>query len=132
MTPAFVHNALWHLAFNMYWLLVTWKPSRTLIGSLAFLVFIIVAAFVSSSFQLAISDSTGIGASGVRLCNVRIHVANLVSLSSFQLEVLDPSTIRLFVIWLPGCVVATWLKVWEVGNAAHIAGLMFGGAVAGK
>ena len=26
---------------------------------------------------------------------------------------------------------ATWLKVWEVRNAAHISGLLFGSAVAG-
>jgi GlpG protein len=46
--------------------------------------------------------------------------------------VLDARTIQIFVIWLVGCVVATYLKVWEVGNAARIGGLLFGGAVAGS
>ena len=46
-------------------------------------------------------------------------------------EVLDARTIQIFVVWLVGCVVATYLKVWDVGNAAHISGLLFGGAVAG-
>ncbi len=50
--------------------------------------------------------------------------------SNFK-EVLDARTIQIFVIWLVGCVVATYLKVWEVGNAAHISGLLFGGGVAG-
>lgn len=47
------------------------------------------------------------------------------------IEVLDTRTILLFIIWLVGCVAATSLNVWEVGNAAHISGLLFGSAVAG-
>ena len=46
-------------------------------------------------------------------------------------EVLDARTIQIVVMWLVGCFVATYLKVWDVGNAAHLGGLLFGGAVAG-
>jgi hypothetical protein len=35
-------------------------------------------------------------------------------------EVLDARTIQIFVVWLAGCVVVTYLNVWEVGNAAHL------------
>ena len=46
-------------------------------------------------------------------------------------EALDTRTIQVFLIWLVGCVIATYLNVWKVGNAAHISGLLFGSAVAG-
>ena len=46
-------------------------------------------------------------------------------------EVLDMRTIQMFVLWLGGCVLATLLNVWDVANAAHISGLLFGAAVAG-
>jgi rhomboid protease GluP len=45
--------------------------------------------------------------------------------------VLTPRTIQVFVVWLVGCAVATYLNVWEVGNAAHVTGLLFGAGVAG-
>ena len=47
-------------------------------------------------------------------------------------EVLDASIIRLFVLWLLGCVVATWLE--RLGcrqSGALSSGLLFGSAVAG-
>jgi membrane associated rhomboid family serine protease len=56
----FVHLALWHLAFNMYWLWVLGSRLELAIGHIWFLVFFLTAGFVSSSFQLAVSDSTGI------------------------------------------------------------------------
>jgi len=100
------------------------------IGSLPFLAFFVVAAIVSSSFQLAASDSTGIGASGVVYAIFGFMWLARHRYPHFK-EVLDTRTIQLFVVWLGGCVLATYLKVWEVGNAAHISGLLFGCAVAG-
>jgi hypothetical protein len=47
---------------------------------------------------------------------------------SFQ-KVLDSRTVGWFLVWLLGCIVMTWTKVWEVGNAAHIAGLLFGAGI---
>ena len=65
VSSTFVHFALWHVAFNVYWLWVLGSRFEQAIGSLPFLAFFVVSAIVSSSFQLAVSDSTGIGASGV-------------------------------------------------------------------
>jgi len=41
-------------------------------------------------------------------------------------DVLDRRTVALFVVWLIGCIYLTMTKLWEVGNAAHVAGLAFG------
>lgn len=130
VTSAFVHLALWHLAFNVYWLWVLGSRLEGAIGSLRFLAFFAVSAFVSSSFQLAVSGSTGIGASGVVYAIFGFMWATRHQYSPF-LEVLDSRTIQIFVVWLIGCVAATYLEFWEVGNAAHISGLLLGSAAAG-
>jgi len=46
--------------------------------------------------------------------------------------VITRQRVQLLLFWLVGCVVATVLKVWRVGNTAHIAGLLFGMAIAGS
>ena len=65
VTSAFVHIEIWHLAFNMFWLWSLGSRLERAIGSWPFLGFCLMSAFVSSSLQLAVSDATGIGASGV-------------------------------------------------------------------
>lgn len=130
VTCVFVHFALWHIAFNLYWLWVLGGRLERAIGSLRFLGFFLVAAFVSSSFQLAVSDTTGIGASGVVYAIFGFMGLTRNRYPQFN-EVLDERTIQIFIIWLVVCLVATRLKVWEVANAAHFFGLLFGVAVAG-
>jgi len=131
VTSALVHFALWHVAFNVYWLWVLGSRLERTIGSLPYLGFFVVSAFVSSSIQLAVSGATGIGASGVVYAIFGFMWPTRHRYSQFK-EVLDARTIQIFVVWLVGCVIATHLKVWEVGNAAHVSGLLFGGAVAGS
>lgn len=129
-TSTFVHLALWHMAFNVYWLWVLGSRLEKAIGSLSFLAFFVLAAVVSSAYQLAVSDSTGIGASGVVYAIFGFMWPTRHRYPTFK-EVLDVRTVQLFLVCLGVCVVATYLKVWDVGNAAHITGLLFGGAVAG-
>jgi tetratricopeptide (TPR) repeat protein len=43
---------------------------------------------------------------------------------------LTRKTINLLIVWLGVCVLMTWLDVWAIGNAAHIAGILFGILVA--
>ncbi len=130
VTSAFVHFALWHVAFNVYWLWVLGSRLERAIGSLPFLAFVVISAIVSSSFQLAESDSMGIGASGVVYAIFGFMWPTRHRYPNFN-EVLDVRAIQIFVIWLGGCVVATYLEILNVANTAHISGLLFGGAVAG-
>lgn len=99
VTSAFVHVALWHVALNVYWLWVLGSRVERAIGSLPFLAFVIVSAFVSSSFQLAVTDNTGIGASGVIYAIVGFMWPTRHRYPRFN-EVLDTRMIRFFVIWL--------------------------------
>ncbi len=129
ITSAFVHFALWHLAFNVYWLWVLGSRMERAIGSLRFLGFFVLSAFVSSSAELAIAGTTGIGASGVGYAIFGFTWQARRQYPQFA-EVLTPQIIRLFIGWLFGCLVVTYLHIWDVGNAAHFSGLAFGVIVA--
>jgi GlpG protein len=126
---AFVHFELWHLAFNLYWLWLLGKQMELAIGSAWYSLFFLVAAVISSTAELAVSDSTGIGASGVVYAIFGFMWIGRRRFPAFK-TVLSLQTIKLFVIWLVGCVVATILNIWNVGNAAHFAGLVFGASAA--
>ncbi len=129
ITFVFVHLALWHLAFNVYWLWSLGSRLERSIGSTLFLVFFVASAFVSSAFQMAISDTTGIGASGVVYSIFGFMWLTRDKYSLFA-DVLSPKVILIFVVWLFVCLGTTIAKVWEVGNTAHFSGLIFGACVA--
>jgi rhomboid protease GluP len=128
ITSAFVHFAFWHVAFNLYWLWTLGRLLEKSIGSLAFLALVLSSAFVSSAFQLA-TDNPGIGASGVVYALFGFMWMTQKKYPTFG-TVLDSRTITTFLVWLVGCFLATALKLWDVANAAHLAGLGFGMLVA--
>lgn len=129
ITSTFVHFALWHAALNVYWLWVLGNRMEIAIGSRLYLAFVLLAAFVSSAFQLATSDTTGIGASGVVYAIFGFMWPTRKRYPSF-VEALDWRTVQLFIIWMGVCVVAQYLNVADIGNAAHVFGFLFGAAVA--
>lgn len=130
VTSNFVHFELWHVAFNIYWLWVLGHRLEQAIGSLPFLAFWVVSACVSSSFQLIVSDDTGIGASGVVYAMFGFMWLTRQHYPRFG-EVVDDRTAQLFILWLVGCMAVTYFDIWQIGNAAHLSGLLFGIAVAG-
>jgi GlpG protein len=129
LTSAFVHLAIWHLAFNVYWLVVLGARMERAIGSLTYLAFFLAAAIVSSAWQIGVSGVSGHGASGVGYAIFGFMWISRDRFPGFR-QVLDKQTINLFLAWLIACIVATYLKVWIVGNAAHVTGMVFGVLVA--
>lgn len=131
ISSAFVHFEIWHVAFNVCWLWALGSRLERAIGSFPYLAFIIVAAFVSSSFQLAVSGGMGIGFSGVGYALFGFMWPTRGRYPEFR-EVLNDRLVQLFLFWLVLCVVTTHLGLWNIGNAAHISGMLFGLAVAGS
>jgi membrane associated rhomboid family serine protease len=125
ITSIFVHQALWHVAFNVYWLYVLGSRMERAIGWWRWLAFCLGAAFVSSGAEFAVSDSTGIGASGVVYAIFGFMWMTRRRFLDFQ-KVMDSRTVLLFIVWLFVCIAMTVTKVWIVGNSAHVAGLLFG------
>jgi len=100
------------------------------IGSSRFLVFFVLSGFVSSTFELAASDDVGFGASGVVYAIFGFMWFTRRRYPSFT-EVLNERIVNAFLFWLGACVVATYLELYNIGNAAHFSGLLFGCMVAG-
>jgi membrane associated rhomboid family serine protease len=125
VSSVFVHIELWHLAFNLYWLYVFGSRLERAIGSGLWLAFFLGAAIVSSGSEFAFSDSTGMGASGVGYAMFGFLWITREHFPTFK-AVLTARIIGLFFLWLVGCWITTLAKIQGVGNAAHVAGLLFG------
>lgn len=128
VSPAAVHFDLWHIALNVYWIWVLGRVLETSIGSWRYLAFLISSAAISSSYQLAVSDMTGIGASGVVYAIFGFMAITRQRYPEFQ-AVLPGNVIQLFNTWLVLCFVLTYLNIMSIGNAAHLSGLLFGAGV---
>lgn len=66
-TPCLLHNDIFHLFFNMIWLVVLGRQIESRIGGGRYILFIIVAAVVTNTAQYLMSGSNFLGFSGV-LC----------------------------------------------------------------
>ena len=125
ISSVFVHLALWHVAFNVYWLFLLGGCLERAIGPVRWLGLFTVSAIVSSGWELAVSDSTGIGASGVVYSIFGFMLVTRRQFPGFAKH-LDHRTIVWFIAWLVGCIALTAMRVWEVGNSAHVSGFIFG------
>ena len=88
------------------------------------------SAFVSSSMQLAVSDTMGIGASGFVYAMFGFMWGSRHRYALFN-EVIDQRIIQWFLGWMVFCVAMNYAGIWNVGNTAHSSGLLFGLAAAG-
>jgi GlpG protein len=126
LASAFIHHALWHLAFNIAWLWSLGRAVEAAFGPLVVALLLITSAFVSSSFQLAIFDNVGAGASGMGFA-----VFGFGWLARGKKQELKatftPRIGVLFASWFVGC----WVFLThELANGAHLGGLLLGAVAA--
>ena len=129
LTSNFLHTAIWHIAFNLYWFWIFGTKIEFESNRFFYLFLIITAGLVSSFAQLGFSDSTGIGLSGIGYALFGFLFVKSKT-SARYIGYLDKGTTNMFLIWLVVCVVLTETNMMQIGNAAHIAGLVWGMAVA--
>jgi GlpG protein len=128
ITTAFVHIHFLHFFFNMYWLLYLGKPLERAVGATRWWTFVVLSAFVSSASQLAVSDGSGIGFSGVIYAFFGFMWVAKRRWPEFE-KFVDKQTARLLFGWLVACFFFTHFGIMNIGNAAHLSGMLFGGAV---
>ena len=124
VTSAFVHQKFWHLAFNMWWTRDLGRLLEPKLGVARFVALVVVSAFVSSGAELLIGHS-GIGFSGVVYALFGYALARR-AVDPECAAFITPRTIRWMIGWLFLCIALTVLDIWNVGNAAHIGGLLVG------
>lgn len=125
ITSSFLHVDLWHIALNVYWFWIFGKRIELELGKVVFLLFVLTCAIVSSLAQLAFSDSTGIGLSGIvyGMFGFLWVIGRKTEKHSYKLPA---GTINLFLVWLVLCVVLTKTRILDVANAAHFGGMLWG------
>jgi tetratricopeptide (TPR) repeat protein len=79
----------------------------------------------SSGWQIIVSGETGIGFSGVVYAFFGYVLARRRSEPAFAAFVTN-RTVGWLLGWLVLCIALTIMKIWAVGNGAHVAGLAFG------
>ena len=125
LTSAFVHFGIWHVLFNMWWLKDFGAVLESTLGRSKYGLFVIAAAVVSSGAELALTSQTGVGFSGVIYAMFGYLLAARRIQPLYQ-QILTRQTIIWLLGWLILCIVLTYTDVWQVGNAAHVAGFLFG------
>lgn len=129
LSSTLVHLAMWHLAFNVYWLWTLGSAVERVLGWRKYSALLLAAAIVSSGVQLGVSGATGHGASGVVYALFGLMWASRRRVPAFA-ATLGERTVLLFLLWLVGCFVASQVGEVAIGNAAHASGLIFGVLVA--
>jgi len=125
ITACFVHVAIWHLAFNVYWLWLFGVAIELAIGSTRYAALSLIAAATSIAGQVAASDDPVIGYSGV----VYALFGFAWTASSRRSELahaVPPSTVKLLLAWLPIGMLLSYAGWMPIGNAAHVVGLAVG------
>lgn len=129
LQSAFIHIDFLHLLFNMYWLFILGVALERVIGWPKMALLVLSSAFVSSSFQLTISDTTGIGFSGVVYTIVGFLLLKRQAVP-WLYAVLPNGTAGFLIIWLFVCIVLDAAGVMSIANGAHFAGFFWGLALA--
>jgi membrane associated rhomboid family serine protease len=125
ITSAFVHVDVIHALFNLWWTKDFGRLLEPRFGAGKFILFVICSAIVSSGWQLAFSDTTGIGFSGVLYAFFGYMLAARRRDPAYG-AFLNAKTIRWLIGWFFAGIALTWAKIWNIGNFAHGAGLVFG------
>jgi len=125
ITSNFLHTELWHIAFNLYWFWYFGKKIEFESSKFYYGLLIISSALISSLSELAFANTTGIGLSGIGYAFFGfIFVKSKIS-EEYK-NYISNKTTSLFIFWLLLCVVLSKTKIWNVGNAAHIGGFLWG------
>lgn len=126
ITSAFVHHELWHLALNVSAFWTIGRPVERAIGPMRMILLIISSAFVSSAAQLAVDGNSGVGYSGVAFAVFGFGWLAQKKYPTLR-STFSAKYAAFALTWLLGCIV---LFRREVGNGAHVGGLVFGMVVA--
>ncbi len=127
LTSCFLHHDLMHLGFNMLWIYQLGSLMERALGSLKLLLFVVVTGFASSAFQVSF-EGVGIGMSGVVYAMVGFMWAAWPRWTGF-LEKFNGNTVQFLLFWQVLCILLTVSGTYNIGNTAHLSGLVLGGVI---
>lgn len=131
LTSCFIHSpvSIFHIVFNMMWLLQLGPLMERGLGTAKAVLFVVVTGFVSSAISTAI-ERPGVGLSGVVYAYCGFMWTAWPRWTGF-LEKFNGQTVKLMLFWQVLCFVLTYTGAMNIGNVAHISGMVYG-AILGK
>jgi len=125
LASIFAHGSVMHVAFNMMALWFIGAVMELSLGRIAYIGLIAASAFVSSGDQVAFDSAPGIGFSGVIYALFGFMWATKHVFQRFE-DIANSQMIKQMLAWALLCIVATFFRAAQIGNAAHVGGLLFG------
>lgn len=136
VTPAFLHQNIFHLFFNMLWIVVLGKILEEKLGILRFLLFIVITAVFSNTAQYLMSGANFIGISGV-ICAMLGFIWARQQKAPWEGYILSPGVLSFmffFIVAMVGIqtlsfITEVYLKevfVPGIANTAHVSGALIG------
>ncbi len=135
-TPALLHFDIFHIFFNMIWLLILGRQMETRMGPLCYIMFILIAAVFSNTAQYLMSGSNFIGFSGV-ICAMIAYIwvrQQRAAWEGYQLHRSSLIFVSVFVLAIFGLQVISFLLevtgnsplFGGIANTAHLTGALIG------
>lgn len=135
-TPTVLHAGILHLLFNMLWLAVLGKQMEQHIGKIRYLIFILIAAFVTNTCQYLVSGPNFMGFSGV-VCAMLTFICVRQKVAPWEGYPLERSTalfLLVFIITMGALgAISFGLEVTKdvsiapgIANTAHLIGAVLG------
>lgn len=136
ITPIFFHADLFHLFFNMLWLIVLGKQIEQRLGGFRYILFIVIIGILSNILQYIMSGPNFVGFSGV-LCGMLTFIWIRQKKAPWEGYQLDRATIIFMLIFIFSMAAIQFFsfileKSLEItispgiANVAHLSGALLG------
>lgn len=136
-TPALLHADVFHLFFNMIWLIVLGKQIEQRLSPLRYLLFLLFLGIFSNTVQYLTSGPNFIGFSGI-LCGMLTFIWTRQQLAPWEGYQLNRMTFLFMMIFILGMASLQFLSFFiaktlnimahppNIANAAHLSGALLG------
>lgn len=135
-TPCLLHSQIFHILFNMLWLIVLGKQMESHMQKIPFVAFLLITGIFSNLSQYIMSGSNFIGFSGI-LCAMLTYIWTRQKRSPWEGYQLEKNTMGLITIFILGVfalqVVSFITEISidfaitsQIANTAHLSGAFIG------
>lgn len=141
VTPIFLHADVFHIFFNMLWLIVLGKQIEQRAGPWKYLMLILISAIFSNTMQYLMGGPTFLGFSGV-LCAMLTFIwmrQRKAPWEGYQLQKATIAFMMIFIFAVAGLQVVAFIAELTLGetfspgiaNTAHLSGAAIGALLGG-
>ncbi|MBA3239335.1 MAG: rhomboid family intramembrane serine protease [Parachlamydiaceae bacterium] len=136
ISPILLHGDIFHILFNMMWLVVLGKQLEQQMGIPRYFIFIVLAALVTNTAQYLMSGANFVGFSGV-ICAMITFVWMRQRKAPWEGYLLQPLTFNFTMLFL-GVILLIQMSSFytevafgqsmatQIANTAHMSGLLLG------